>query len=176
MNPQFITIPDALRYRKLTVTPLQTAYDLCPISFQSLDKNGYIFDVNKHWLEILGYEREDVIHTWFGNYLAPTSQETFKVNFPKFCEAGEVRNVEFEMIQKNGSTIFVSYNGRVEFDEYGSFVKTHCYFMNVTDRVKKEKELEELNKMMIDRELKMVELKNEIERLKHPQTATDTEY
>ncbi len=41
-------------------------------------------------LRKLGYERQDVIGKWFGDFLAPEYVKPFKENFQSFNEDGEI--------------------------------------------------------------------------------------
>jgi len=77
-------------------------YENAPLGYQSLDKNGYILDVNRAWLELLGYTKKEVMGKWFGEFLVPKSREKFKIRFPVFKEQGGVQGVEFEMVKKDG--------------------------------------------------------------------------
>jgi len=90
-----------------------------PLSYHSLDENGYFIEVNQTWLDTLGFLREEVIGRWFGDFLAPDYRDHFTKNFPCFKETGEIRGIEFEMVRKDGTTIIVSLNGKISRDEYG---------------------------------------------------------
>jgi PAS domain S-box-containing protein len=57
--------------------------------------------------------------------------------FPQFKSKG-VCNIEFEMKHKNGSAIFVEFNGRISYDENGNFQRTHCIFQDISRRKKME--------------------------------------
>ena len=46
---------------KNTEQHFRTLYDKASIPYQSLDSNGYLIEVNQAWLDVLGYERNDVI-------------------------------------------------------------------------------------------------------------------
>ncbi len=116
-------------------------YEDAPLGYQSLDASGNFLDVNREWLNILGYSKEEVIGRFFADFVAPESLETFVVNFPRFKEGGKTRGTEFEMIKKDGSRITVSFDGNVEYDEEGHFRRTHCIMHDITDRKKAEEEL-----------------------------------
>lgn len=107
-------------------------YENAPMAYQSLDTDGKIIEVNKTWLDKLGYTKEEVIGSWFGDYLSPRSVEKFRTNFHKFKEAGEVSNVEFEMVNSDGAQIMVSFDGKVGYDNKGNFKQTHCIFKDIT--------------------------------------------
>ncbi len=118
-------------------------YERAPLGYQSLDRNGNFIEINKAWLDTLGYTREEVIGKNFGDYLHPDWVDHFKNNFPQFKALGEVLGVEFEMVKKDGSRIFVAFNGKIGLDEKGEFKQTHCILHNVTDRKHAERALKQ---------------------------------
>ncbi|MDP3430408.1 MAG: ATP-binding protein, partial [Desulfomicrobium sp.] len=116
-------------------------FENAPLSYQSLDERGFFLDVNKKWLETLGYEREEVIGKWFGDFLGLGFKEHFDKNFPLFKQACVIDGVEFDMVAKNGRIICVAFNGRVQMGRDGEFLRTHCIFTDITERKRAEKEL-----------------------------------
>ena len=50
---------------------LRFFYQNAPIAYQSLDEKGHLIEVNKAWLDTLGYDREEVIGKSFGDFLPP---------------------------------------------------------------------------------------------------------
>lgn len=117
-----------------------------PSSYQSLDENGFIIEVNQTWLDTLGYSREEVIGRWFGDFLAPDYRGHFTKNFLCFKKNGEIRGIEFEMVRKDGSTIIVGLNGKISHDEYGNFKQTHCILEDITYRKQVEADLRQSGK------------------------------
>ncbi len=108
-------------------------YENAPLGYQSLDENGHFLEVNQAWLDTLGYDREEVIGRWFGDFLAPGYQDHFKINFPKFKAAGEIHWVEFEMLRKDGSQVSVAFDGQIGRDEQGRFRQTHCILHDISE-------------------------------------------
>jgi len=146
-------------------------FDKAPIGYQSLDLDGNFIEVNETWLEMLGYSREEVLGKWFGSFLAPDYIESFRERFPLFKEWGKV-HAEFGMIKKDGSPITVAFDGRIGHTTAGEFKQTHCVLEDVTELrlaeaelKKKVEELEQFNDLSVGRELKMIELKKEINAL-----------
>ncbi len=145
--------------RKLTEDALMESeerfkmlYEKAPIGYQSLDKNGNIIDVNETWLELMGYEKDEVIGSWFGNFLTPENINNFETQFPKFKDSGTVQT-EFEMVKKNGSIIIIQLEGRVGHAADGTFKQTHCVLSDITERRKTEKAIADeriLLKTLID--------------------------
>jgi diguanylate cyclase (GGDEF)-like protein/PAS domain S-box-containing protein len=125
------------RYRQL--------FDEAPLGYQSLDANGYFVEVNQKWLEILGYQREEVVGKWFGDFLQPEGQELFKKCFPVFKEKGQIHG-EFEMRHHDGSRRYIDFEGRIGYDEKGQVRQTHCILQDVTVRRENEKNREKERK------------------------------
>jgi PAS domain S-box-containing protein len=103
-----------------------------PMPYQSLDEQGNFIEVNQTFLDLLGYSPQELIGKNFGDILHPDWVDHFKHNFPKFKAIGEILGVEFEMVKKDGSTILVFFNGKIQRDEQGRFQRTHCIFQDIT--------------------------------------------
>ncbi|WP_051554353.1 PAS domain S-box protein [Desulfobulbus elongatus] len=130
---------------KKEVVRLRTDYDylkqlleLAPFGYQSLDEDGCFIHVNQTWLETLGRTREEVIGKNFAEFLHPDGRSSFRKGFLKYKELGEVKSAEFEMIQKDGSLVAVSFDGKIGRDATGRFQQTHCFFRDITDQKKSE--------------------------------------
>ncbi len=113
-----------------------------PLGYQSLDEDGRFIDVNLAWLETLGYEREEVVGEWFGDFLAPEYVDAFRERFPLFKERGKIHS-EFQMIHKDGTRHYVAFDGRIGFNPDGSFRQTHCILADITERKHVEAALRE---------------------------------
>lgn len=108
-------------------------FDRAPLGYQSLDENGNFIEVNQAWLETLGYEKEEVIGKWFGDFIAPEYIDGFKERFPIFKKQGRVHS-EFEMIHKNGERRYIAFDGRIGHKLDGSFEKTHCILNDISEQ------------------------------------------
>jgi len=109
-------------------------YERSPLAYQSLDEEGRFLEVNDAWLEMLGYNRKEVIGRWFGGLLTPEYVERFNENFPRFKAMGDVSGVQFEMIRKDGRRVTIEADGRIGYDDDGNFQQTHCILRDVTER------------------------------------------
>lgn len=147
---------------KLTETKLHQCeerfsqlFKMAPIGYQSLDIDGNLIEVNQKWLDTLGYERNEVIGKWFGDFLTPISRNNFREHFPVFKAQGHIHS-ELEMFHKNGSVLFMVFKGIIGYDSNDNFKQTHCILQNITPQrqadlllKKKTEELEAENQELI---------------------------
>ncbi|MCL5125793.1 MAG: PAS domain-containing protein, partial [Deltaproteobacteria bacterium] len=138
-NARFVDIEKAL---KESEQEARLFHENELLSYQSLDEDGYLLEVNQTWLDTLGYSRDQVLGKWFGDFLTPGYQEHFKINFPRFKAAGEIHGVELEMVKNDGSRIIVALVGKIDHDQNGRFKKTRCVFQNITERKYSEENLQ----------------------------------
>ena len=119
----------------------KTLYDFAPIPYQSLSKDGIIIDINPAWLEVLGYQENEVIGKWYGDFLHPDVLPTFIKNFPKLKSCGKVGNVPFRIRRKDGTYIYISLDGHSAYNSDGSFKQTYCVFKDITEQKQAEIDL-----------------------------------
>jgi PAS domain S-box-containing protein len=121
--------------------PTSLFFERAPLGYQALDEKGRFLAVNRTWLDILGYGRDEVLGRSFADFLAPEWREHFRTNFPRFKAVGEILGVEFEMVKKDGARILVSFNGRIVRGPDDEFRHTQCIFHDITDQRRMESEL-----------------------------------
>ena len=121
-------------------------YDNAPLPYQSLDQDGCIIDVNPEWLKTLGYEREEVEGSYFGNFLHDDGKPQFERGFAEFKERGYVHNAEYRMKHKKGHCLDVSFEGCIGYHADGSFRQTYCVFKDITQQRKTEQKLQKKDK------------------------------
>lgn len=124
----------------------RTLFENAPLPYQSLSEKGVIITVNRAWLDMLGYEKDEVVNTFMGNYLTPSSQEQLSKRFPLFIQQGVVQNAEYELVSKLGKIINVTVNGKIQRGENGKFAATHCILTNISERKTIENNLNESQK------------------------------
>ncbi len=120
----------------------QLLFNQAPLGYQSLDINGYFLDVNQQWLNLLGYEHHEVIGRWFGDFLSEEYREPFRKRFEVFKQRGRIRS-EFEMMHKDGTKLFIEFDGLIGVDQNQKFKQTHCILNDITKRKQAEDALKE---------------------------------
>ena len=117
---------------------------------QSLDVNGNILAVSPKWLVETGYEEDEVIGRFFGEFLDEKCIGSVGRNFPHLKDYGFVDNVPLTLRRKDGVLVNVALNGTSKYDENGNFERTYCelrtldYYMNSTNAIQKLLEQERL--------------------------------
>jgi len=117
----------------------QIAYQLCeserrfrdlfenaPLPYQSLDREGNILHVNQAWLELTGYQLNQVIGQFFGDLMAESSKTLVAQIFSQFKKEGHLTSPVFELIRGDtGEKRLVSVSGRIARDSQDLFQRTH---------------------------------------------------
>ena len=118
-------------------------YDNAPTGYHSLDTNGYFVKVNQTELNWLGYTRNELIGHSFTDFITKDSLTVFRENFPVFKQRGWVRDLEFEMVRKDGSAFPVLINATTICDEQKNFVMSRSTVFDNTERKLAEQTLRE---------------------------------
>lgn len=121
---------------------VQDLYDQAPCGYHSVNRDGLIIRMNRTELEWLGYESDEVIgKKKITDLMTPASRATMQVNFPRLLETGLMRDVELEMVRKNGSVLPVMLNASGVYDEDGNFVRSRSTLFDMTELVEAQKKL-----------------------------------
>ena len=114
---------------------IKDLYHNAPCGYHSLNDSGLIVEMNKTWLEWIGYERTQVINKMlFTDLLTPQSKKTFDIHFRALKTQVAINNVELEIVRRNGNILFVIVNATAILDSYGNFVKSRSTVFDMTDR------------------------------------------
>ena len=124
------------RYRSL--------YNNAPLPYQSLDEEGCIIDINPAWLQTLGYQREEVIGQWYGDFLHPDWKSHYEENFLVFKQRGYVNDVQFKIKHKDDYDLDISFDGCIGYTPEGEFKQTYCVFQDITEQKRAEEQRNEL--------------------------------
>jgi PAS domain S-box-containing protein len=114
-----------------------------PLSYQSLNEDGIIIDVNPTWLKTLGYSSKDVIGRSFESFLHDDWKPHFTINFPEFKKKGSIEGVQFKIEHKDGHFLDIAFDGCVGSNLDGSFKQTYCVFKDITEQKEVELALQE---------------------------------
>lgn len=140
---------------------------------QNLDISANIIYVNPSWIKTLGFKDNEVKEINFFDILSKKSNKAFRPVFDRMKTGEKIKNYELELISKKGESIWVLGNFSFRMVN-GLPTISQDLFKDITDikkvssdLKKKNNELEKFQQFVVDRELKMIELKREIEDLKN---------
>ena len=100
---------------------VQDLYDNAPAGYHSLDAEGRFVRINQTELNWLGYTREEVLGRRFTDFITPASESVFRASFPKFLAAGCIRDLEFDLVCKDGTVLSVLVNATAIYDTAGRY-------------------------------------------------------
>jgi PAS domain S-box-containing protein len=158
----------------------------------ALDKVGNITSINKKGCQVFGRKEDELIgKSWFSTCLPQSKVKKEVLSIFKKIITGEIESAEYyenAIITKSGELRQIAWHNSLLHNEEGKIIGTLSSGDDITEKKRAEEELktseiflqdkiadlEIFNKIAIDRELKMIELKERIkaleEKLKKQQT------
>jgi len=118
-------------------------YHKTPVMLHSIDTEGKIIRVSDHWVEVMGYKREDVIGKKLISFFTPESQKyAIDVIFPKFFSTGFCKDIPYTYAKKNGEKMDILLSGYGVRDEKGDILRSLAVSVNVTEKNRAQKDLQ----------------------------------
>jgi PAS domain S-box-containing protein len=137
---------DALRQSAEEILDL---YNNAPCGYHSLDHDGMFVRINDTELKWLGYTRDEVIgRKRFSDFLTPQSLRNFEEIFPQFIAQGSIRDVEYEIVRKDGTRLFVLGSASAIMDRDGRYVMSRSMLYDISDRKRSEDALKRVNRAL----------------------------
>ncbi|MFZ1729752.1 MAG: ATP-binding protein [Bacteroidota bacterium] len=113
-----------------------------PLAYQALDEEGKYIDVNDEYCRLLGHSRSELIGKQCSDFWIPEDRPLFAESFGNFLSSN-VMVGDLRLQHKSGNTIEVHVEGQVQRDSSGSFIRTHCVLINITEQNKLNRQLVE---------------------------------
>ena len=132
---------------------VQDLYDHAPVGYHSLDVEGRFVAINQTALDWLGYTPEELLGRPIKTIYTPASAEKFEAEFAQFKATGGVRNLDFEVIRKDGTTFPVLINATAIYDPSGHYVSSRSTMTDITEQKRAEtalREREAQNRLLFD--------------------------
>ncbi len=131
---------------RLASNRIQDMYNNAPCGYHSLDEHGTIVEMNNTWMEWLRYDRDEVVNQMpFEQLLHPDFVQKFRTTFKRFKEQGVIRDEEFVVMRKDGTSFPVLVNEIAIFDADKKFIKSRSTVMDYTEQKKALERIEQLN-------------------------------
>jgi PAS domain S-box-containing protein len=153
----------------------------------TINPGGKITDVNEATAKVTGVPREKLIGTDFSDYF--TEPENAREGYQQVFAKGAVTDFPLTIRHRSQTLTEVMYNATVYKDVHGNVLGVFAGARDITAQRRAEREiaeqrakdlerlaeLERFQKLTVGRELKMIELKKEIQELKKPAARADVE-
>ena len=137
------------------------------------ESEGQVIFINRAWKEWTGREVEDSLGTRWTESVHPDDAPELLAKWKRAYSEGAPYEGECRFVTKDGSSKHISFVGIPVRDESGTITNWFGIDFDVSDLKRTEKQLRDklrqleiANAAMVDRELRMVELKDEIRRLR----------
>jgi len=118
-------LEDMTEKRRLE-SELLDLYHNAPCGYYSLDSKGYFTRINDTALRWLGYEPEELLgKKRFVDLLSPESRLAYSEALQKFHNEGALKNVECELIKKNGEIFYGLLNSTAILGNEGDLISHH---------------------------------------------------
>ncbi|MGZ6289511.1 MAG: MASE1 domain-containing protein [Bdellovibrionota bacterium] len=123
------------------LSEIQDLYNNAPCSYQSLNLDGLFIDVNDTEINLLGYSREDLVgKKYFSDLLDEESKNIFEPAFQRFRDGEGIKQLELNLVCKNGQVMPILMNFACVRDEFGRLIRCRASFIDLTERKKAEQE------------------------------------
>ncbi|MCT4587590.1 MAG: PAS domain S-box protein [Carboxylicivirga sp.] len=154
-NPYFIGVINDVTEQKKTYKLLRkrekefrSLYNNTPVMMHAIDLNGDIITVNDYWLQRFKYKRSDVIGSCSKIFLTENSKKLADERIPQMFKEGEIKNVEYEFLDKDGQIVDVLLNAKVQYDEEGQASSAFAIMKDITEQKKAKQKIIHQNKQL----------------------------
>jgi PAS domain S-box-containing protein len=122
-------------------------YDLAPVGYLILNETGYVVEINKAGIALLGSEKFRVIDRNFSDYVLPNCAERF-IHFKQLLiSSRQKQNCRLTMIAKTGKQIEVQVEG-IAIGRSAQPVQFYLAIIDITERLDTEQSVIEIKERL----------------------------
>ncbi len=148
----------------------RTLYTSTPAMLHSIDREYRLLDVSEKWLEVLGYERDEVIGRSMTDFLTEESQAVALGGvLENFIRQGHARDIPYEFVKKNGEIVEILLSSIAEYDGNGEYVRSSGVLGGFTEKKRADAALkrahDEMEQRVIDRTAELQESREHFRQL-----------
>ena len=123
------------------VAEFEELYHSAPCGYHSLDASGRFIRINRTELQMLGYEEAEIVgQKRFVDLLTPESIQTFNDNISVVKKRGWIRDIEFQIIRKDGQIVPISATVIAICDADGNYLSSRATIIDISNRVRLRKQ------------------------------------
>ncbi|MCK5844246.1 MAG: PAS domain S-box protein [Victivallales bacterium] len=112
--------------------------------YHSLDSTSRILTTNNYWLELLEYNKDEVIGKNITEFMDEESRPEFEENFKLFIQHTGTFSGQVELFTKHGKPLQFLVDGILDKDSDGNFLRTHCFLRDISSTCRANGELQRL--------------------------------
>jgi PAS domain S-box-containing protein len=140
--------------------------DLCgpliqnaPVMYFSMDQDGNLLSVNSFWLEVLGYESQDVTGHHFADFFAEGPHKlSFTDAWQTLLDSGSLKDIPLEILGKDGQVHEVLWSAMAQREGDGGVQQYFGILVNISCLQRSERKVHQQHEF----------LRNVLEALPHP--------
>lgn len=140
-----VAMANSTKFRKRSQELAKSYEDMyfnSPAILHSIDGSGNLVSVSKKWLDLLGYERSEVIGQPSINYLSPECRERAKQEIlPEFFRKGFCNDVRYTMLCADGKEVDVLLSAILERDSEGQPVRSLAFLKDISTEIALQEDL-----------------------------------
>jgi PAS domain S-box-containing protein len=124
-------------------TRYRSLYNHTPAMLHSIDREGCIVSISDYWLEVMGYQREEVIGKALTHFFTASSRQyAEEVVFPEFFRTGVCKDIPYQFRTADGTVIDILLSAVAERDHAGLPVRSLAVSIDVTERNRAQRALQ----------------------------------
>ncbi len=125
-----------------TASEHERQYQKTPAIMHSIDEEGRLVSVSDAWLNLLGYERDEVLGRKSSEFFTQESAERGRDSvLPVFYKQGYVHQIPYQMVKRNGETVDVELSAIMEGIVDGQAKRSLAVIKDITHEVSLSREL-----------------------------------
>ena len=120
---------------KQTQADFEALYTETPVALHALDAEGRIITVSNRWLELLQFDRQEVVGRAITDFMTSAAKALYRENKEASPQPGGVtQDTEYQFVKKSGAIADVVVSTRTGQDRQVTLVRTTAVLTDVTDR------------------------------------------
>ncbi len=121
--------------RNQTQADFEALYTETPVALHALDAEDRIITVSNRWLELLQFDRQEVVGHSITDFMTSTAKAAYWSNKEGSPQPkGVAQDMEYRFVKKSGAVADVVVSTRTGQDRHGTLVRTTAVLTDVTDR------------------------------------------
>ncbi len=121
---------------------IRVQFRSAPVMMLNISRQGYLTDASDKWLEMMGYERPEVIGKFYAGFVTRENQRDITDRaMPALWEKGLALQNQRKFVSKSGSTLDCECSSIARKNEFGEYDSALTIIVDVSERNRAQAEL-----------------------------------